>query len=295
MSKTTFPTLGHSTKMTASGRWATLKSLALAGAALVVLVAGTPSAQADTLADVKAAGVLKTGTEMQFPPFDMIEGGEYIGLNRDLIDEVGKEMGLKVEYQDLPWTSVLPGLEAGKFDLVIAPVTITKERMERYGFTVPIANATAAMMKKTGDDSIMKPEDIVGKTVGGGKGTSQLAQAKEYAETLGGDVSFNEYVDSNQSYADLAAGRVDVSVNSLPNLSYAASQRPETFTVVLPPFGNPTYFSWVTRKGEGDESLREAVNAALVAISADGRMAKIQEKWLGQSVDLPSEVPAPSF
>ena len=111
----------------------------------------------DTLAEIKKRGVLSTATEMQFPPFDISDNGTYKGLNRDLIDAVGKEMGLKVSYLDLPWTSILPGLEAKKFDLCIAPVTITKERMKHYAFTVPIADATAALMKRAGDKSIMKP------------------------------------------------------------------------------------------------------------------------------------------
>ena len=94
---------------------------------------------------------------MQFPPFDISDNGTYKGVDRDLIDEVGKELGVKVKYLDLPWTSVLPGLEAKKFDICIAPVTITKERMQRYLFTVPIADATAALMKRANDASIAKP------------------------------------------------------------------------------------------------------------------------------------------
>ena len=80
-------------------------------------------------------------------------------------------------------------------------------------------------MKRADDKSIAKPEDIAGKTVGGQKGTSQLAQLKEFAAKLPKPVEVKEYVDNNQSYADLAAGRIDASVNSLPNLAYAASQR----------------------------------------------------------------------
>ncbi len=268
---------------------------ALLGATLLVAGATAGTAMADTLADVKKAGVLTVATEMQFPPFDFLENNEYKGVDRDLIDEVAKELGVKPKYIDLPWTSVLPGLEAKKFDLVIAPVTITKERMKRYSFTVPISEATAAMMKRADDKTINKPEDIAGKKVGGGKGTSQLAQVKEFGQTLPTPPDVREYVDSNQSYADLAAGRVDASVNSLPNLAFAAAQRKETFAVVLPPFGKPSYFSWVGRPSDDDKSLIEAVNAALVTIQKDGRMATIQKKWFGVSQALPTTVPEPQL
>src|SRR5271154_2400434 len=179
----------------------------LAGiAASGAMFTATRSAFADdTLAEIKKRGVLSTATEMQFPPFDISDNGTYKGLNRALIDAVGKQMGLKVSYLDLPWTSILPGLEAKKFDLCIAPVTITKERMKHYAFTVPIADATAALMKRADDKTIMKPEDIAGRTVGGQKGTSQVAQLKEFAAKLPKPVEVKEYVDNNQSYADLAA------------------------------------------------------------------------------------------
>jgi len=249
-------------------------------------------ALADTLGDVKQRGELVCATEMEFPPFDFLVNNVYTGVDRDLIDEVGKDLGVKVKYIDLPWTSVLPGLKAKKFDFVIAPVTITQERMKRYSFTVPIADATAALMKRADDNSINKPEDIAGKTVGGQKGTAQLAQLQDWAKKLPKPVTLKEYVDNNQSYADLAAGRLDASVNSLPNLAYAASQRKDTFAVVLPPFGQPTYFSWVGRLD--DKSLTDAISASLVKQQDDGRMAAIQKKWFGQAVALPKTVPAPT-
>jgi len=271
-----------------------LRTSLAAAAASGALMGGLRGALADdSLAEVKKRGELVIATEMQFPPFDISDNGTYKGVDRDLIDAVGKEMGVTVKYLDLPWTSILPGLEAKKFDLCIAPVTITKERMKRYLFTVPIADATAALMKRADDKSIMKPEDIAGKTVGGQKGTSQLAQLKEFATKLPKPVEIKEYVDNNQSYADLAAGRIDASVNSFPNLAYAAAQRSDTFAMVLPPFGAPTYFSWVGRLD--DKSLVDAVNAAIIKTENDGTMAKIQKTWFGQTMDLPQTVPEPKI
>ena len=272
-------------------RRAALQGLAVAASS--GLLGATRAFADDTLADIKKRGEMVVATEMQFPPFDISDNGVYKGVDRDLIDAVAKEMGVKVSYLDLPWTSVLPGLEAKKFDLCIAPVTITKERMKRYSFSVPIAEATAALMKRADDKSIGKPEDIAGKTVGGQKGTSQLEQLKGFAAKLAKPVEIKEYVDNNQSYADLAAGRIDASVNSLPNLAYAAAQRSDAFAVVLPPFGQPTYFSWVGRLE--DKTLLDAVNAAIVKLDGDGTMAKIQKTWFGQSFELPKTIPEPAI
>ena len=103
---------------------------ALFGLALAAALGGGARAE-DALGRVKGAGVLRVGTETAFAPFDFIDAGQHVGLNVDLFEEVGRDMGLKVQWVALPWEGVLPGLEAGKFDLVAGPATITKARQER--------------------------------------------------------------------------------------------------------------------------------------------------------------------
>lgn len=248
----------------------------------------------DALARTKASGVLKIGTETAFAPFDFIDGGNHVGLNMDLMNEVAKEMGVKTEWTALPWEGVLPGLEAKKFDMVTGPVTITKARMERYRFTPPIAEATVALLKRKGDKTVMKPEDIAGKPVGGGKASAQLAQLKTYAESLG-KADVREYPGNNEAYADLAAGRIVAVGNSLPNITYVAQQRSDTFEVVKPAFGVKTYFGYVARKDDDSAKLMDAISAAMLKIKADGRLAKIQKKWFGDSFDTPDSVPNPAL
>ena len=90
---------------------------ALFGATVLALTA--TGALADMLADIKSAGKIVTATEMHYAPFDMLENGQYAGFGKELFDEVAKELGVTAEYQDLPWASILPGLEVSKFDFVI--------------------------------------------------------------------------------------------------------------------------------------------------------------------------------
>ncbi len=264
------------------------------GVALAAALSGAAHAD-DVLAKVKAAGTMKVGTETEFAPFDYIDAGAHVGLNVDLFEEIGKELGVKIEWVTLPWDGVLPGLEAGKFDMVAGPATITKARMEHYRFSPPIAEATVALMKRKGDKAVMKPEDIGGKIVGAGKATSQLAQLKAYGDTLPGKVEAKEYVGFNEAYADLAAGRIVAVGNSLPNIAFVAKQRPDTFEVVLPTFGAKSYFGFIGRKDADYAGLMDAVQAAMLKIKADGRMAKIQQKWFGTTFDTPDSVPTPNF
>ena len=266
----------------------------LAATAMAIGLSGHAFAE-DVLARVKASGTLKIGTETAFAPFDFIDAGAHVGLNVDLFAEVGKDLGLKIEWVALPWEGVLPGLEAGKFDMVAGPATITKARMERYRFTPPIAEATVALLKRKGDATVMKPADIAGKAVGGGKATAQLAQLKAFGDTLPGKVDAREYVGYNEAYADLAAGRIVAVGNSLPNIAFVASQRPDTFEVVKPPFGAKSYFGFIGRKDADYAGLMDAIQADILKMKADGRLAAIQKKWFGDSFDTPDSVTDPAF
>ncbi|TNM64001.1 transporter substrate-binding domain-containing protein [Aliirhizobium smilacinae] len=249
----------------------------------------------DVLAKAKAAGVLKVGTETAFAPFDFIDAGEHKGLNVDFFEALGKDLGVKIEWVELPWDSVLPSLEAGKFDVVAGPATITKARIARYRMSAPVAEASVAILKKAGDTSITKPADIAGKAVGVGKATAQLAQLQEYSATLSEKVTVREYVSFNDAYADLATGRVVAVANSLPNIAFVAKQRNGAFEVVTPAFGKKTYFGFIGTKDDDHKALLDYIDNEIIAMKKDGRLAKLQEKWFGTTFDTPDSVPDPAF
>lgn len=268
-----------------------LTTLAFCAASAVSLSAHAE----DQLAKVKQAGELVVGTEMQFAPFDFLENGQQAGFNKDLFAEVGKEIGVKVRFIDLPWPSVLPGLEAGKFDMVGGPLTMTKARAERYAFSLPVADATDALLKRASDTSVKASADISGKIVGAGKSSAQLEQLKTYIATLPKPPEVREYVDNNQAYADLAAGRIAAVANSLTNIAYVAKQRPDTFAVVQPAFGAKVYFAYCLRKDADSKPLLDAFNAALVKLNKDGRLAALQKKWFGTAMDVPTTAPTLNY
>ena len=261
----------------------------------LALCAASLGAHADELANVHKAGELVVGTEMQFAPFDFLDNGQQAGFNKDLFAEIGKELGVKVRFIDLPWPSVLPGLEAAKFDMVGGPLTVTKARADRYAYTLPIADATDALLKRTGDTSLKQSSDIAGKTIGSGKGTAQYEQLKAWAATLPKPPEIREYVDFNQAYSDLAAGRIVAVANSVTNIAYVAKQRPDTFTVMQPSFGAKVYYAYCMRKDADSKSLLDAFDAAIIKMHNDGRLAALQKKWLGLAMDTPSTMPTPNY
>jgi len=252
------------------------------------------AAEADLLAKVRNAGVLKIGTDAAFRPFDFLDDGKAVGFNYDLFAEAAKELGVRISFLALPWEGVVAALESERVDMVSGPATITKSRMERYRFTLPIAEATCALLKKASDKTLTKPADIAGRPVGSAKATAQLDQLRKYSATLRAPVTVREYADFDAAYADLAAGRIVAVANSFSNSASMAAQRPDEFSVVTPPFGEASYFAYFARKDAASAALVDAVDAALRKIKADGRMATVQLKWFGTAFETPDFVPPPS-
>jgi polar amino acid transport system substrate-binding protein len=202
---------------------------------------------------------------------------------------------VKLTRLDLPWQGILPGLAAAKFDYVVTSVTVTRERYEKYALSLPIADATMALVKRKGDDSIQAPEDIAGHTVGSQAGSAQLQALEAFAEGLSPAVEeIKTYVDFNEAFADLAAGRISAVCNSLPNLLELVRTRPDVFELVLPTFGPKKYFSWAARNDDESATLVAFMDEQLAALNESGVLTELQEKWFGGPMDLPSDaLPVP--
>jgi polar amino acid transport system substrate-binding protein len=252
---------------------------------------------AGLLDEAKARGELLLGTELQFAPFEFLQDNKPVGYSIDLMNLVAADLGVKIHILDLPFASVLPGLDAKKYDMVEATSTVTKARMERYYFTLPIMDATVALVKRKGDTSVQKPADIAGKVVGGTKGSAQTKLLQDYVKTLPGGVQeIKEYIGSPNAFADLQAGRIVAVAGSLPNLAYLVKTRPDAFELVLPAFGPKAYFGWLTRKDEPSKQLIDAVNASLVKLTKNGKVKELQMKWFGVEINLPTDgIPPPLY
>lgn len=272
---------------------------ALLAASLSLAVSGAAAA-ADLLERIKEKGEIVIGSEARYPPFEYVENGEIVGYGVDLFEEVMKGLPeVKVTRLDLPFQGLLPGLQTEKFDAIITAVTVNKQRYDAYRLSLPIADASFAFVKRKGDERLSAPEDLSGMTVGTQAGSAQLKatealSARFEEQGLEPIADIQTYVDFNEAYADLAAGRTDAVVNSLPNLLYLQKQRGDIFEAVPTTFGAPTYFSWAFRKGEDSKSLADFVDEQLRKLAADGTMAELQEKWFGFTMDVPSdELPVP--
>lgn len=268
-----------------------LRRMILAIGLTATLSMGSASAQ-DALDRAKSKGELTVATEMQYPPYDFLKEGKHVGYNADLFAEIGKELGLKIAFVDLPWSGVLPGLEGRKYDFVAGPATVTAERLKRYRFSAPIDRIGHLMVKRKGDSAIAKPGDAAGKPVGSQRGAAALKLLEAYSASLPTPIDIKQYVSMTQAYADLEAGRLSAVADASSIGQWVVAQRPDTFETVMPYFGSDNLIlSFVGRKDADSASLIDAIDAAILRIKSDGRLNKVHEKWFGVGVDLPDTVP----
>ncbi|WP_413700329.1 transporter substrate-binding domain-containing protein [Psychromonas sp. KJ10-10] len=178
--------------------------------ASLLCTAFTQTAQADLLDDIKEKGEIVIATEARYAPFEMLEDGKIVGYGKDILDEILKDLpGVKLTQLDLPFQGILAGLTTKRYDFVATSLTITKKRMENYAFTYPISTASVGILKRKGDERIMKPEDMAGMVIGTQAGSAQLGVITDYEKTTllpagEGYKSIKNFTDFNEAYASIS-------------------------------------------------------------------------------------------
>lgn len=246
-----------------------------------------------TLERIRRTGKATVASEAAYAPYEFVRDGKIVGLGADLLAIVGQELGVEVEQLDLPFQGILPGLLAGRFDFVATSIGLNPERAARYAFTMPIGNATSHLFRRAGNEQITSVEDLNGKVVAAQLGSTDEPLVRELDAKLkaaGGsgfaDISllpgFPEMVMS------VANGSADVGAAGLVLISNMLTERPGLLEIVAPTSNEEGgYISWVTRPEDTD--LRDELNRIFAGLIASGKMAELQTKWLGTTVDLPLE------
>ena len=289
--------------MQTTRRFVTRLSLTAASLSLLSLAWLPASAiAADLLNDVKAKKEIVVGTEAQFAPFEFVQNGTIVGYGPDLMNLILADLpGVKVKQFDLPFQGILPGLAAKRFDFVITSVTMTRERADKFAFTLPIADATVSLVKRKADNSVGKPEDVNGKVVGSQAGSAQMKALQEFdgkqkAAGKPGLKELREYTSFDEAYADLAAGRLDAVAQSLSSLATLVKTRGDLYAVIAQPIGPKTYFGWVGRKDADSATLVKFFNEGIAKASKSGKLKELQMKWFGFPMETPSDaLPTPSM
>jgi polar amino acid transport system substrate-binding protein len=264
---------------------ARLITLALAG------ILFSASVHAATLEEIKKRGYMIVVTEDDFRPFEFVKDGKPTGFDNEMLEELRKYAPFEVRQEIIPWTGLLAGVSTGKYDVAVTAAIITKERVKSLDFSMPIADATHYFVKRKGDDSVKEIKDLAGKALGVQAGSALLGRLPELAgmiEKTGGKMGkVVEYTSYPEAYQDLALKRTDFVVNTIINAKALVAEKPNVFEIGLPVSGK-SYPAWAVAKGNAE--LLAFINEFMAAKRADGTVAKLQEKWFGQSwSDLPTK------
>ena len=139
---------------------------------------GESGEAADKLQQIKDSGVLKVGTSAEYSPYEfhkVVDGEDKIvGFDDFIVQEIAKDMGVKVEYTDMDFDGLLGALQADKVDIVLAGMTPNEERKKSVDFSeIYYTNSNVCIVSKGKEDSIKSSDDLKKLKVGVQKGTTQ--------------------------------------------------------------------------------------------------------------------------
>ena len=235
------------------------------------LKADATGAPADT--PIRAAGVLRVGTEGTYAPFSYHDPatGELVGYDIDVAKAVGEQLGVPVQFVETPWDSIFAALEANRFDVVANQVTINPERQAKSDLSQPYTVGEGVIVTRADDDSITSLDDLKGKTTAQSITSNWAQVARDAGATVEGVEGFA------QAITLLNQGRIDATVNDSVAVYAYLAETGDTSVKIAAQTGQTSDQGFAARKNSG---LLPELNGALDELRADGRLTAISEKYL---------------
>ena len=265
-----------------------------AGAATLTSLVLPCAAHADIINDIKTRGTLIVGVEAAYVPFCFFREGKIVGYDPDITALGAAQLGVRPVEVDTAWNGIIPALYEKKFDCIISGMTITKLRSEKVLFSMPYADATNVMFLRADDTRFKSGDDMSGKIVGvqlGGAGANVVKAFEDKLEAKGlpGYKAVKQYEHYPEAYQDLLTGRLDVVVNTISTLTVVMQNAPGRFKIMPGVSDIKAYFGMAFRKE--DVALQEVFNNLLANMKQDGRLAALQKRWFGVTMDTPNTIP----
>jgi polar amino acid transport system substrate-binding protein len=230
-------------------------------------------------ADIKEAGKVSIGTEALYPPFESFadDNKTIVGLDPDLAQSLGQVLGVEVEFTHTAFDGLLTALDGGRFDLVMAAITDTKDREKEYDFVDYFLTGQAIVVKKGNPEGIEGITDLCGRPVAVLKASTQeklLGQFNE-EECAGDPIEIDPFPSDKDALMQVQSGRDAASFTQDAVGSYNAATigGGNQFEIANSEALLPTPVGIVFTKE--DTQLRDAFKAALEKLIADGTYDEI--------------------
>ena len=216
---------------------------------------------------------LTIATSPDFPPFESLgQNGEVFGIEIDILNLICAELGMELDIQPMDFESVLPGVQAGKYDLGVSGISVTPEREENTLFTAPYCMAAQAIVVLK-DSPITCKADLEGKTVA----VQTATTAEEFC--MGAGYTVNAYTANADAQEALLSGKVDAWV--IDDLTAAEmvklynEEHGETLVVLSEAMTSEPYAFALKL---GNDELANSISEIINKLVADGTIAEIFAK-----------------
>lgn len=223
-----------------------------------------------------AAKPLVTGVDATFAPHAMPQlGGGLQGFNIDLGEALAKQLGTTIEIEGTEYAALIPGLNAKKYDFVLAPTTATPERAKSLLLSEGYLNTdyTFLVAKKAPD--ITSLESLKGKTLAVNKGSAYESWAHDNAEKYG--FKYDVYATNADAVQAVQSGRADANLAGNTVSAWAAKQNPAVRTSMTIKTG----LVWALAFRLDDKAGRDRISTALKCLKQNGTVAALSQKWFG--------------
>lgn len=232
-------------------------------------------------ASIRSAGVLRVASDATYPPLESVgsDGKTIVGADADIAAGIGEVLGVKVDMVNTSFDTIIPSLQAKKFDLGISGFNDTVERQKIVDFVDYYKGGSSFFVKAQGGATINTLADLCGRKVAVEKGTTQLDDATAQSAKCKAEgkpaVTLLVYPDQNGANLALASGRADVSIADSPVAAYQVKQSNGQFKLSGQEYGVVLHGIAIL-KGNG---LAPAIQAAVKSLIQQGAYAKIMAKW----------------
>lgn len=243
-----------------------------------------PASAPAAAAPAPEAGPLKVAIDPTYEPFTFKSAdGQPTGFDVDVANALCEQIKRKCEFVEQVWDSMIPGLNAKKYDVIISSMSITDDRMKEVDFTDKYYNTPSRIVLKKGV-KFTDAASIKGKKIGVLKGSTQEKYALGDLKPAG--VIVNSYEAQDQVYLDIKSGRLDGTVADYMEVTGGFLSKPEgaKYELVGPDLKMPQYFGYgagiALRKGE--DKLKGELNEAIKAIRTNGTYKTLNDKYFAK-------------
>ncbi|WP_258328429.1 ABC transporter substrate-binding protein [Citrobacter farmeri] len=238
--------------------------------------------QADQLADIKAAGVVKVATFDANPPFGSVDPKTHqiVGYDVDFAQALAKSLGVKLELVATNPANRIPLLQSGKADLIVADITITPERAQVIDFSVPyFVTGQQFLVPASSPDKLDEYSRARIGAVKGTTGEQALHQRFPQSRVLA-------YDDIPLALTALRNGNVQAITQDSTILAGLLGGAPDKAQFkILPDLLSKEEIGVGVKKGE--TALLKAVNDELLRLESSGQASKIYDVWFGPETKNP--------